>query len=44
MLAQFMLSLERTGLPYVVVVVDDSQSMGIEDRYNDDKILRSPRP
>jgi hypothetical protein len=38
MLAQFMLSLERTGLPYVVVLVDDSQSMGIEDRYNDEKI------
>ncbi len=38
MLAQFMLSLERTGLPYVVVMVDDSQSMGIEDRYSDEKI------
>ena len=38
MLAQFMLSLERTGLPYVVVMVDDSQSMGIEDRYNEEKV------
>ena len=33
MLAQFVLSLERTGLPYMAVVVDDSLSMGIVDRY-----------
>src|SRR6185437_5040352 len=38
MLAQYLLSLERTGLPYVVVLVDDSQSMGIEDRYHDEKV------
>jgi hypothetical protein len=33
MLAQVVLSLERTGLPYVVVLVDDSLSMTIEDHY-----------
>ena len=33
MIAQFALSLERTGLPYVALVVDDSLSMGIVDRY-----------
>ncbi|MBL9124123.1 MAG: VWA domain-containing protein, partial [Planctomycetaceae bacterium] len=38
MLAQFVLSLERTGLPYVVVVVDDSASMGIADRYEDERL------
>jgi hypothetical protein len=38
MLAQFVLSLERTGLPYVVVVVDDSGSMKWEDRYDDEKL------
>ncbi|HEX4149544.1 MAG TPA: vWA domain-containing protein, partial [Pirellulales bacterium] len=38
MLAEFLLSLERTGLPYVVVIVDDSRSMSIEDRYSDEKL------
>lgn len=38
MIAQFVLSLERTGLPYVVVVVDDSGSMGIADRYDDERL------
>jgi len=33
MLAELVLSLQRTGLPYVVVVVDDSASMEIVDRY-----------
>ncbi|GAG32644.1 unnamed protein product, partial [marine sediment metagenome] len=32
MIAQLALSLKRTGLPYVAVVVDDSQSMTIVDR------------
>jgi len=32
MIAQVSLSLHRTGLPYVAVVVDDSQSMTIDDR------------
>ena len=38
MIAEFMLSLRRTGLPTVVVVVDDSASMGIVDRYDDKKL------
>ncbi|HVX11432.1 MAG TPA: VWA domain-containing protein [Pirellulales bacterium] len=37
MLAGYVLSLSRTGLAYVVVVVDDSASMGTVDRYEDDK-------
>jgi hypothetical protein len=35
MLAEFVLSGQRTGLPYVVVVVDESESMSIVDRYDD---------
>jgi len=35
MLAEFVLSLERTGLPHVVFLVDDSLSMGIIDRYEE---------
>lgn len=35
MLAQFAISLSRTGLPYVAVLVDDSLSMTIADRYDD---------
>lgn len=38
MLAELMVSLRRTGLPTVVVLVDDSLSMGIEDRYDDAKL------
>ena len=34
MIAELMLSLQRTGLPTVVVMVDDSASMGINDRYS----------
>ncbi len=33
MLAQFVLLLQRTGLPYVAVILDDSLSMTIADRY-----------
>ena len=43
MLAQFVLSLDRTGLPYVAVLVDDSLSMTVVDRYDEkvrQKILR----
>lgn len=50
MLAQFALSLERTGLPYLVLAIDDSASMGIVDRYDDsetraaaEKVLRSAK-
>lgn len=35
MLAEFVLSGQRTGLPYVVLLVDESESMGIVDRYDD---------
>ncbi|HVA51513.1 MAG TPA: VWA domain-containing protein [Pirellulales bacterium] len=38
MLANYVLSLSRTGLAYVVVVVDDSASMGTVDRYEDEKL------
>lgn len=32
MIAEWLLTLNRTGLPYVVLLVDDSASMGIADR------------
>lgn len=35
MIAQIALSLQRTGLPYLAVIVDDSLSMGIVDRYDE---------
>jgi hypothetical protein len=38
MIAEFTLSLRRTGLPTVAVLVDDSASMGIIDRYEDQRI------
>lgn len=38
MIAEIVLSLERTGLPYVVVAIDDSASMGMADRYDDEKL------
>src|SRR4051794_13165608 len=38
MIAQLVLSLKRTGLPYVAVVIDESGSMGIDDRYADPKL------
>jgi hypothetical protein len=50
MIAQLALSLQRTGLPYVAVIVDDSQSMSIVDRYHEkrraqlDERLRRARP
>lgn len=40
MIAQVALSLKRTGLPYVAVLVDDSLSMTIVDRY-EDRLRRS---
>lgn len=33
MLAQVTLVLQRTGLPYLVLILDDSQSMSLVDRY-----------
>ncbi len=38
MLAELALSLQRTGLPYVVVVVDDSASMSLVDQYDDEQL------
>ena len=38
MIAEWLLTLERTGLPYVVVLVDDSGSMAIADRYDEEKV------
>ncbi len=38
MIAEFTLSLRRTGLPTVAVLVDDSASMGIQDRYDDKRV------
>ncbi len=38
MIAEITLSLRRTGLPTVAVLVDDSASMGIEDRYDEDRL------
>lgn len=38
MIAEMILSLQRTGLPYVVVLIDESASMGIEDRYDEAKL------
>jgi hypothetical protein len=35
MIAQLSISLKRTGLPCVAVVIDDSQSMTVADRYDD---------
>ncbi len=36
MLAQISLSVERAGLPLVVVLIDDSASMGLRDAYSTD--------
>jgi hypothetical protein len=38
MIAEIMLTLRRTGLPTVVVLVDDSASMGMVDQYDDSKL------
>lgn len=38
MIAEIALSLQRTGLPYVAVLVDTSGSMGIDDRYRDEEL------
>ncbi|MBX7168439.1 MAG: VWA domain-containing protein [Pirellulales bacterium] len=38
MLAEYFLSLTRTGLPALLVLLDDSASMSIADRYSDEKL------
>ena len=37
LLSEAVLSVERTGLPYFVVMVDDSASQGVVDKYADSK-------
>lgn len=41
MLAGFVLSMHRTGLPYVVVLVDDSASMATVDRYDEKQVRQA---
>src|SRR5487761_1223809 len=41
MLAGYVLSLSRTGLAYLVVIIDDSASMGTVDRYEDEKVRQA---
>ena len=36
MIAQVELFLQRTGLPLVVVIIDDTRSMNTVDRYDED--------
>jgi len=36
-LTELTLSVDRTGLPSIAVVIDDSASMGLEDQYSDEK-------
>ena len=43
MIAEYMISLQRTGLPYVVVLVDESASMGVVDRYPDELLAERLR-
>ncbi len=38
MIGELSISLRRAGLPYVVVLVDDSESMNIVDRYVDEQL------
>jgi hypothetical protein len=38
MLSEMVLSVERTGLPFFVVMADDSASGGVEDQYADPKL------
>lgn len=40
-LSELRLSIDRTGLPVVVVLIDDSASMQLEDRYPDENLSRA---
>jgi len=40
-LCQLTLSVERTGLPFVVVMVDDSASMQLQDRFTDRRLKQA---
>lgn len=37
-LTEMMLSVDRTGLPVVTVLIDESASMGLEDQYDDQRV------
>ncbi|MBX6311723.1 MAG: VWA domain-containing protein, partial [Isosphaeraceae bacterium] len=41
MLSEAVLSVERTGLPYFVVMADDSSSAGVVDQYADPKVKQT---
>ncbi len=43
MIAGCVLTRQRTGLPYVVIVVDDSRSMDRADKYRDEKVSAALR-
>ena len=38
MIGEFSITLKRAGLPSVVVLIDDSESMNIRDRYSDETL------
>ena len=42
LLTEATLSIDRTGLPYVAVLVDTSASMGLQDDYSDDEAAGRP--
>lgn len=41
MLAGFLLSMKRTSLPYLAIVIDESLSMETEDRYDDEGLRKA---
>jgi hypothetical protein len=41
MIGEIGISMRRAGLPYIVVLVDDSESMNITDRYLDERLAKS---
>jgi hypothetical protein len=41
MMSEAVLSVERTGLPYMIVMADDSASGGVVDQYSDPKARRA---
>ena len=43
MISQFTLSLKRMDLPYVAVLIDDSQSMGVVDHYDEKTVKELSR-
>jgi len=43
LLCQLTLSVERTGLPFVVLLVDDSASMQLQDRFTDRRLQQATR-